>query len=189
MCNAAPPIESNSRVSAAAVAAAEARCRNITSLTSGPDPTCWNTLRMDNWMRKWKDSPQACAQYEPWGNCFMRLANKGAAGIDFINHFLVKLYSWDFYHQPEGYSANVARVVNFLNSNTMPWVNDTGLRTLGRGVARIMDATWRNGTLNGDFKDSTSYNLDNVLWRTLKKWESGDFLRLAENGTLLHSPL
>ena len=36
-------------------------------------------------MRKWIVGPQACAQYEPWGNCFMRLTNNGAAGIDCLN--------------------------------------------------------------------------------------------------------
>ena len=52
-----------------------------------------------------------------------------------------------------------------------------------------MNDTWNNDTLNGDHKDDTIYNLDFVLWRTLKQWQTGDFLRLARDGGLLHSPL
>ncbi|KAL8757094.1 MAG: hypothetical protein Q9199_002456 [Rusavskia elegans] len=37
---------------------------------------------MDKWITDWNTSPQACAQYEPWENCFMRLTNNGAPGVD-----------------------------------------------------------------------------------------------------------
>ena len=62
--------------------AGEAECRNISPTTAGPDPACWNILGMDRWVTEWNTSPQACAQYEPWGNCFMRLTNNGAPVID-----------------------------------------------------------------------------------------------------------
>lgn len=217
-CNAAPAVPAAPTEAAAAVAA-EVECRDIKPSTPGPDPTCWNTLKMDDWVREWNVGPQACAQYEPWGNCFMRLSNNGASGIDcltiystkgcyrpvvsdlvgpaevwygawsiwFLHEYLGRLALWDFYHQPEGFSANVPRIVNFLNSDT-PWVNDTGLHRLDKGVAKIMDDTWNNDTLNGEHKDSMNYNIDHVLWRTLKQWETGDFLRLAGGGGLLHSP-
>ncbi|KAL8800662.1 MAG: hypothetical protein Q9182_005032 [Xanthomendoza sp. 2 TL-2023] len=175
---------------------------------------------MEDWMKKWVAGPQECAQYEPWGNCFMRLTNNGANGIDclttysgeegcyapkigeivkgpaeiwygawILHEYLGKLFLWDTAHQPKGYSANVARIVNFLSSERPPWVNDTGLHRLDKRVAKMMNDTWNAGTLNGDSKDSEGYNLDYVLWRALKKFESGDFLKLAANGTLLHSPL
>ncbi|KAL8692873.1 MAG: hypothetical protein Q9224_003873 [Gallowayella concinna] len=177
---------------------------------------------MGDWIKKWVAGPQECAQYEPWGNCFMRLTNNGVGGIDclttysvegcyppkvgeivkgpaeiwygawsiwFLHEYLVKLFLWDFNHQPEGYSANVPRIVNFLSSHNPPWVNDTGLHRLDARVATIMNDTWNSGRLNGDHKDSEGYNFDHVLWTTLKEFESGNFLKLAANGTLLHSPL
>ena len=151
----------------------------------------------------------------------MRLANKGASGIDcltvystdgcyrpvvgdivppaevwyiawsiwFLHEYIVRLAIWDYTHQPQGYSPNVLRIVDFLASDTSPWVNDTGLHRLDGGVARIMNDTWYSGALDGDFKDDGTYNIDHVLWRTLKQWESGEFLRLADGGGLLHAPL
>ena len=65
----------------------EAGCRNITPSLEGPDPACWNALKMDDWLRQWIIGPQACAQYEPWGNCFMRLTNKGVGGIDCMSTY------------------------------------------------------------------------------------------------------
>lgn len=112
-----------------------------------------------------------------------------AWSIWFLNHYLIKLAIWDYNHQPPGFSYNVPRIVNFLDSDNMPWVNDTGLHRLDKGVAKIMNNTWNNDTLNGDHKDDLTYNLSFVLWRTLKQWERGDFLTLAKGGGLLHSPL
>ena len=64
-------------------------CRDIMPSAPGPDPSCWNTLNMDEWMQSWMDSPEthnACdTRFEPWGNCFMRLAKNGALGIDCLN--------------------------------------------------------------------------------------------------------
>ena len=76
-CVAAPAI-----INSVTTAALEANCRNITRSIAGPDPACWHALKMDDWLRQWIIGPQACAQYEPWGNCFMRLTNKGVSGID-----------------------------------------------------------------------------------------------------------
>lgn len=73
-----------------ATAAVELKCRDITSSTPGPDPTCWNTLKIDEWLQRWIIGPQACAQYEPWGNCFMRLTNNGVGGIDCLNIYDTK---------------------------------------------------------------------------------------------------
>lgn len=77
---AAPATPTNDTTAAAAAAAAS--CRFISPTTAGPDPACWNALNMTGWITEWNVSPQACAQYEPWGNCFMRLTHNGAAGID-----------------------------------------------------------------------------------------------------------
>lgn len=101
----------------------------------------------------------------------------------------MKLALWDFNHQPEDYSANVPRIVNFLNSDAPPWVNDTGLHQLDKGVAKMMNDTWHSNALEGDYKDDAIYNMQYVLTRTLMKWNLGDFLELANDGGLLHSPL
>lgn len=42
---------------------------------------------MTAWLHAWNTRPQACEQYESWGNCFMRLANSGAPGIDCLSTY------------------------------------------------------------------------------------------------------
>lgn len=42
---------------------------------------------MTSWLGEWVASPQDCVQYEPWGNCFMRLVNNGLLGIDCLNMY------------------------------------------------------------------------------------------------------
>ena len=110
-------------------------------------------------------------------------------GVKVIHHYLVKLALWDFNHQPEGYFANVPRIVSFLYSDAPPWVNDTGLHRLDKGVAKMMNDTSHSNALEGDYKDDAIYNMQYVLTRTLMKWDLGDFLKLANDGGLLHSPL
>ena len=81
-CIAAPAVTKS-----VAAAALEAGCRNIMPSLAGPDPACWRALNMDDWLRQWIIGPQACAQYEPWGNCFMRLTNNGVDGIDCMSTY------------------------------------------------------------------------------------------------------
>ena len=74
---------------------AVAACQNLTSSTSNdgttittsqfPDPSCWDTLSMTDWMTYWNSSttvctttqkanmPCQCLVDEPWATCFMRL--------------------------------------------------------------------------------------------------------------------
>lgn len=76
-------------------AVAVAACRNITSSNTDdgttttilpfPDPSCWDTLKMTDWMTNWNTSttictatqsvltPCQCRIDEPWATCFMRL--------------------------------------------------------------------------------------------------------------------
>lgn len=86
MCIAAPAPAKND-ISVTGHVAGE--CRDITPSAPGPDPTCWNTLKMDEWIQSWMESPEtrnACdTRWEPWGNCLMRLAKNGAKGIDCLN--------------------------------------------------------------------------------------------------------
>ncbi len=51
------------------------------------DPSCWNTLGLTHWLRKWKlktptctgqDTSACCGQHEPWSTCFLRLAESFA---------------------------------------------------------------------------------------------------------------
>lgn len=72
-----------------------AACQNLTSSTTDdgttttilpfPDWTCWDTLKMTDWMSDWNASTTVCAATqsvltpcqcridEPWATCFMRL--------------------------------------------------------------------------------------------------------------------
>lgn len=78
-----------------AVQEAIAACQNLTSSTINdgttttnlpfPNPSCWDTLDMTDWMTKWNTSttictatqsvltPCQCRIDEPWATCFMRL--------------------------------------------------------------------------------------------------------------------
>ena len=75
-------------------------CRTLTSSTSNdgtttttsqfPDPSCWDTLEMEDWMTNWNTSttictatqsvltPCQCRIDEPWATCFMRLTYEGS---------------------------------------------------------------------------------------------------------------
>lgn len=75
---------------------AVAACRNLTSSPTNdgttttiqtiPDPSCWDTLDMTDWMTSWNTSttictatqsvltPCQCQIDEPWATCFMRLS-------------------------------------------------------------------------------------------------------------------
>lgn len=106
-----------------------------------------------------------------------------------IHHYIIKIAVWDSYHQPTDYFANVPRIINFLNSDTMPWVNDTELHRLDKRVAAILENASVYDDLIQEYRDDTTYNLSNVLWRALWKWGLGDFSKLAKGGGLLHSPL
>ncbi|CAD6567269.1 MAG: hypothetical protein ASARMPREDX12_000173 [Alectoria sarmentosa] len=72
-----------------------AACQNLTSSTTGdgtttntllfPNPSCWNSLGMTDWMSNWNTTttictatqsvltPCQCRIDEPWATCFMRL--------------------------------------------------------------------------------------------------------------------
>ena len=74
---------------------AVAACQNLTSSTTGdgtttttllfPNPSCWETLDMTDWMSNWNTTttictatqsvltPCQCRIDEPWATCFMRL--------------------------------------------------------------------------------------------------------------------
>ncbi len=56
--------------------AAVAKCRDLKHNYNGIDPTCWNTLKMDDWMINWNATAWACNTNEPWGTCFMRLTEQ-----------------------------------------------------------------------------------------------------------------
>ncbi|KAL8861894.1 MAG: hypothetical protein Q9178_001763 [Gyalolechia marmorata] len=64
-------------------AAIQAKCRDI-SHTLLPDPTCWNTLDMDGWLKEWNRPgvTTECKPGEAWANCFMRLTNPNIPDID-----------------------------------------------------------------------------------------------------------
>ena len=91
---------------------AVAACRDLTSSTTNdgttltvsqfPDPSCWDTLDMTDWMTKWNATTTTCTVPEsnlascqcqidePWATCFMRLTyatNKtaGYACMDLTN--------------------------------------------------------------------------------------------------------
>ena len=75
---------------------AVAACRNLTSsifddgttttFQPFPNPSCWDTLQMTDWMASWNTSttictptqsvltPCQCRVNEPWSTCFMRLS-------------------------------------------------------------------------------------------------------------------
>ena len=74
---------------------AVAACRNLTNSTTDdgttvtesqfPDPSCWDTLDMSDWMTNWNATTTTCTATEsglatcqcqidePWATCFMRL--------------------------------------------------------------------------------------------------------------------
>lgn len=79
---------------------AVAACRNLTlssttddgtttTISQFPDPSCWDTLGMTDWMTYWNTSttictatqsaltPCQCQINEPWATCFMRLTYQG----------------------------------------------------------------------------------------------------------------
>ena len=77
---------------------AVAACRNLSSTTDDgttttisqfPDPSCWDTLGMTDWMTYWNTSttictatqsaltPCQCQINEPWATCFIRLTYPG----------------------------------------------------------------------------------------------------------------
>ena len=87
------------------------------------------------------------------------------------------------------YSPNVPSIVAILNSTAPPWVLDTGLHLVDGKVAKMLNDTWNSDRLNKDFKDSTGYNFQYLLYQAFYNYTSGHFLNLATNGGLLHSPL
>ena len=66
---------------------AVAACENLTppisddgtttTISTFPDPSCWDTLGMTDWMTNWNASTTVCQADEPWGTCFMRLTYEG----------------------------------------------------------------------------------------------------------------
>ena len=61
-----------------------------TTFSQFPDPLCWDTLKMDDWMTNWNATTTVCnattataksscqCQFdEPWATCFMRLTFHG----------------------------------------------------------------------------------------------------------------
>ncbi len=67
--------------------AAVAKCRDLKHNYNGIDFTCWNTLKMNDWMINWNATAWACNTNEPWGTCFMRLTEQ----IDHVDCLVVSL--------------------------------------------------------------------------------------------------
>lgn len=91
---------------------AVAACQNLTSPTTSdgtttpirtfPDPSCWDTLDMTDWMTNWNNSttictatqsvltPCQCRISEPWATCFMRLTYERTRTANYICTNLTK---------------------------------------------------------------------------------------------------
>lgn len=86
-----------------------AACQNLTSsivnhgtiatIVPFPDPSCWNTLKMTEWMTAWNTSTTTCTATqsvcqcridEPWATCFMRLTYENNPTASYICTDLTK---------------------------------------------------------------------------------------------------
>ncbi|KAL8670702.1 MAG: hypothetical protein Q9168_004772 [Polycauliona sp. 1 TL-2023] len=94
--------------------AAIARCMDSKTFTNprGPDPTCWNTLQMDQRMINWS--------------------------LELIGRF-DNLYTYFRKTETErNATLSAPEIVQFLNGTT-PWSNDTALATVDRRIAQVME--------------------------------------------------
>ena len=83
-----------------------AACQNLSPSTTNdgttttiipfPDPSCWDTLKMADWMTGWNTSttictatqsvltPCQCRMNEPWATCFMRLTYENNPTANYV---------------------------------------------------------------------------------------------------------
>ena len=65
------PSSSAATASASALAAQVINCSDI---TTNIEPSCWDTLGMNEWMFNWHFTTTTCNSGEIWANCFLRLS-------------------------------------------------------------------------------------------------------------------